>query len=87
MTATEHLQLETEKFSKFVGVLIAKDPNLKITFDEAVRLFHEYEERMDRLREELRPAYEESLRGESAPWDVNEVKQLLAERLKAEGIE
>lgn len=86
MTATEHLQLETEKFTKFVSGLIAKDANLKITFDDAVRLFHEYEERMDRLREELRPAYEACQRGESTPLNMEEILGEVLEEMRAKGI-
>ena len=87
MTATEHLQVETEKFSKFVAGLIAKDPNLKITFDGAVRLFHEYEERMDRLREELRPAYEACQQGESTPLNMEEILGEVLEEMGAKGID
>ena len=86
MTVAEQLQHDTERFQKFVQRLIAKDPELKISFDDAVQLFHEYEARMDRLREELRPAYEASLRGESTPWSKEEVWQELEERMKKRGI-
>lgn len=86
MTATEHLQLEAEKFSKFVAGLIAKNPKLTTTFDEAVRLFHEYEERMDRLREELRPAYEACQRGEGTPLNMEEILGEVLEEMKAKGI-
>ena len=87
MTVAEQLQHETERFQKFVQRLIAKDAELKISFDDAVQLFHEYEARMDRLREELRPAYEACQRGESSPWNMQEILEEVKAELKERGIE
>lgn len=86
MTVAEHLLHETERFSKFVAKLVAKEPELALSFDEAVSRFREYEVRMDRLREELRPAYEASLRGESALLDMQEILESVLIKLRAKGI-
>ncbi len=46
----------------------------------------EYEDEAKRLREEIRPALERSLRGESEPLDIEDIKSRGRERLRQEGI-
>lgn len=56
------------------------------TVDQVLSEFREYLAEVERLRKEIRPALEQSLRGECKPIDWEALKRRGRERLAAEGI-
>ena len=69
---------ELDQFQKFLERLRA-DGNCRLSLDECVTEFRLYQEELERCREAIRPALEASLRGESTPWDPEEMKRRIRE--------
>ena len=78
-------QTELEAFHKYVGELLKKGKR-KMTAEESLADFREYQKELERLREELRPALERAARGEGKEIDVEDILRRGRERLAKEGI-
>ena len=78
-------QTDLEAFHKFIGELLKKGKQ-KLPVEESLVVFREYQQELERLREEIRPALERSLRGESKPFDPEDIIRRAKKRLAEEGI-
>jgi hypothetical protein len=76
---------DLELLHDFIGESLQNGGRLK-TVDELLGEFREYLSEVERLREEIRPALERSLRGESKPIDWEALKRRGRERLAKKGI-
>lgn len=76
---------DLELLHDFIGASLRNGGRLK-SVDDVVGEFREYLAEVERLREEIRPALERSLRGESKPIDWEELKRRGRERLAEKGI-
>ncbi|MCH7987604.1 MAG: hypothetical protein IID46_00480 [Planctomycetes bacterium] len=84
--ATElEIQTDLEAFHKYVGELLKKGKR-KMTVEDSLAGFREYQKDLDRLREEIRPALEQSARGESEPLDIEKLKTEVTNSLAEKGI-
>jgi hypothetical protein len=78
-------QTDLEAFHKFIGELLKKGKrNLPVA--ESLVVFREYQQELERLREEIRPALEQSARGESEPLDIEKLKTEVTNSLAEKGI-
>jgi hypothetical protein len=73
---------ELDEFQRYLERLRSHGEG-HMSLDECVTEFRLYQEELRRCREEIRPALESSLRGESTPWDPEEMKQRIRERYEA----
>ena len=78
-------QTDLEAFHKFIGELLKKGKR-KLPVEESLVVFRKYQQELERLREEIRPALERSLRGESKPFDPEDILRRAKERLVEKGI-
>jgi hypothetical protein len=76
---------ELDEFQRFLERLRSRGEG-HMSLDECVTEFRLYQEELRRCREEIRPALESSLRGETTPWDPEETKRRGRERLQRKGI-
>ena len=76
---------ELEAFHQFLGERL-KSGRCKCSVEESVHEFRAYQRELERLREEIRPALERSLRGESKPFDPEELKGRITPDLAEHGI-
>jgi hypothetical protein len=76
---------DLELLHEFIGHVLQNGGGSK-TVDEVLDEFREYLEELERLREEIRPALEASLRGESKPIDWESLKERVTRRLAEQGI-
>lgn len=76
---------DLELLHNYIGESLRNGGRLK-SVDKVLREFREYLAEVERLREEVRPALERSLRGESKPIDWEELKRRGRERLAEKGI-
>jgi hypothetical protein len=76
---------ELELFHRFLGERIGNGGR-DLDLDGAVKAFRAYQDQLARLRQEIQPALEGSLRGECQPFDADALKQRLAEQLASRGI-
>lgn len=79
---------DLELLHRFIGDVLA-DNGRKITVEECLAEFREYREKLEWMREAIRPALEGSLRGESKPFDraaVEALKQRVTRELAEKGI-
>ena len=76
---------ELEAFHRFLGECLAKG-QCEFSVEESVATFRAYQKELGQLREELRPALQQSARGESQPLDVEELKAEVAQALAEKGI-
>ena len=61
-------------------------PDLTLAQVYAALAYYEDHRDLERLREDIRPALERSLRGESEPLDIDDIKTRGRERLRQKGI-
>lgn len=54
--------------------------------EESVQAFRAYQGDLQRFREDIRPALQRSLRGESKPLDIEDIKARGRKRLEEKGI-
>ena len=54
--------------------------------EASLEAFRAYQRDLERCREDIRPALERSLRGESEPLDIEDLKTQVTKRLADEGI-
>lgn len=73
------LRCELEEFHRYLGKELERG-NGAWTIEQAVAEFRAYQEEPHRCREAIRPALEASLRGESEPLDMEDVKRRGRER-------
>ncbi len=85
MSIAEDLEQELDLFRQFVMEKVKTEPHTKLKLEEALIKFREYQFELDRLRDELRPAYEASLRGEGKPLDFQMLRSELVNELKSKG--
>ena len=76
---------ELELFHRFVSERLANGGR-QPSVEQCLAEFREYQRDVNRLREEIGPALESSLRGESRPFDVEGIKRRGRERLRERGI-
>jgi hypothetical protein len=74
-------QVELEEFHQFIGRHL-KNGGTGLTVDRSVAEFRAYQEELERCREAVRPALEASLRGESEPLDMEDIKRRGRERFE-----
>ena len=78
-------QTDLEAFHKFLGELLKKGKR-KLPVEESLVAFRQYQQELERLREEIRPALEQSARGESEPLDIQKLKTEVTKSLAEKGI-
>ena len=83
MTAQSPTELEA--FYQYLGDKLENGAS-KMTVEESVQAFCEFQRELEQLREEVRPALERSLHGESTPFDAEEIKARVTQELAEEGI-
>ena len=76
---------ELEAFHKFLGERI-KTGRCDFSVDQSVEAFHAYQRELEQLREELAPALERSLRGDTKEFDPDALKASVAQELAEKGI-
>ena len=76
---------DLELLHDFIGASLRNGGRLK-SVDEVLGEFREYLAEVERLREEIRPALERSLRGESKPIDWEALKERVTQELADKGI-
>ncbi len=79
----DKISIELDEFLQYVST---RCKGKKMPLEEALQNFRLYQKQRDQLREEIRPALEASLRGESVPFDAEDVIQRGEERLAEKGI-
>jgi hypothetical protein len=78
------LPTELQAFHQFLNSLIDQAPDMSP--EQSVEAFRAYQADHERLREEVRPALERSLRGESEPLDMNDIKSRGRKRMAQRGL-
>ena len=78
-------QTDLEAFHKFVGELLKKGKR-KLPVQESLVAFREYQQELERLREEIRPALERAAKGEGKEVDLEDILRRGRERLAKEGV-
>jgi len=76
---------ELESFHQFLSEQL-EHGEVELSPEESVKAFRAYQRDLERCREEIRPALERSLRGESQPLDAEELKTRVTQRLAERGI-
>jgi Arc/MetJ-type ribon-helix-helix transcriptional regulator len=76
---------ELELLHRFVSEQLANGGR-RMSVEECLNEFRAYQSELERLREEIRPALERSLRGESRPFDADKLKARVTRELADEGI-
>jgi len=70
---------ELEEFHRFIGRHLQSGGS-ELTVDRSVAEFRAYQDELERCREAVRPALEASVRGESEPLDMEDIKRRGRER-------
>ncbi|MCH7987606.1 MAG: hypothetical protein IID46_00490 [Planctomycetes bacterium] len=78
-------QTDLEAFHKFIGELLKKGKR-KLPVEESLVVFREYQQELERLREEIRPALERAAKGEGKEIDLEDILRRGRERLAKEGV-
>ena len=78
-------QTDLEAFHKFIAELLKKGKR-KLPVEESVVAFREYQQELERLREEIRPALERAAKGEGKEVDLEDILRRGRERLAKEGV-
>ena len=78
------LPQDFEVFTRYVREQL--NGNGKLSLEESVHEFREYQRELAEVREKLREAEESSARGESGPFDREGTKRAVRERLAEHGI-
>ena len=76
---------DLEAYHQFVEKLLEQGKR-KMSVEESLSEFREYQKELERLREEIRPAMERSLRGESKSFNPEELKARVTRELEEKGI-
>lgn len=76
---------ELEAFHKFLGECL-KNGRCSFTVDQSAEAFRAYQREREQLREEIRPALERSLRGETKPFDPEGLKARVTHELAEKGV-
>ena len=76
---------ELESFRRFLTEQL-QGGNAKLSPEESVKAFRAYQDDLQRLRQDIQPALERSLQGESEPLDIEDVKARGRKRLAEKGI-
>lgn len=76
---------ELELLQMFIAKRLAAGGR-KTPIDECLAEFRLWREDLERVREEIRPALESSLRGETKPFDVEAIKGRVTRELAERGI-
>ena len=76
---------ELESFHQFLTEQLQHGAG-ELSPEESVKAFRAYQRDRERCREDIRPALERSLRGESEPLDVEGLKARVTKRLADKGI-
>ena len=79
------LPSEIESFHRFLTERLEQG-EVNLSPEASVEAFRAYQRELERCREEIQPALERSLRGESAPLDIEEVKARVTKGLADQGI-
>jgi tRNA(Phe) wybutosine-synthesizing methylase Tyw3 len=78
-------QTDLVAFHKFIGELLKQEKH-NMTVEQSLEAFREYQQKLERLREKIRPALEQSARGESQPLDTESLKAEVTDSLAEKGI-
>jgi hypothetical protein len=76
---------ELSQFQEFI-VHVSKSGSTPASLDEAVVEFREYQRQLADLKEKVRIGLEQCQRGEAIPFDIEETKRRVRERLAKDGI-
>ncbi len=76
---------ELEAFHRFLGEPLTEG-QYDLSVEESLAAFRAHQQEIQQLREELRPALQESARGESQPLDVEQLKDQVTQALSEKGI-
>jgi hypothetical protein len=76
---------ELESFHQFLTEQLGRGEP-KLSPEESVKAFRAYQRDLERCGEEIQPALERSLRGESQPFDAEELKARVTQGLAERGI-
>ncbi len=79
------LPSELESFQRFLTEQI-QGGDAELSPEESVKAFRAYQDDLQRLREDIQPALERSLKGERELFDINDVKARGRKRLAKKGI-
>lgn len=82
--ATE-LPSELKSFHWFLTEQLRRG-DVSLSPEQSVEAFRAYQRDLERCREDIRPALERSVRGQSEPLDIEELKERVTKRLAAKGI-
>jgi hypothetical protein len=76
---------ELELFHRFLGDQLQNGQS-DLSPEESVKAFRAYQRDLQRLQDSVRPALERSLRRESQPLDIDDLKARVTKRLDDRGI-
>ena len=76
---------ELELLHRFIAERLANGGR-HMTADQCLAEFREYQRELEKCREEIRPALERSLRGETKPFDPEALKGRVTRELADRGI-
>jgi len=79
------LPSEIESFHRFLTEQLERG-EVSLSPEASVEAFRAYQRDLERCRDEIRPALERSVRGESEPLDIEALKVRVTERLADKGI-
>ena len=75
---------ELEAFRDFIDHELARGSDASV--DELIEKYRQRRSELERLRQELKPALEQSQRGESQPLDAEALKKRVRDRLAEKGV-
>ncbi len=75
---------ELEAFRDFIDQELARGSDASV--DELIEKYRQRRSDLERLRQELKPAFEQSQRGESQPLDADALKKRVRDRLAENGV-
>lgn len=82
---TTQSSTELESFHRFLTEQL-QGGYAELSPEESVKAFRAYQDDLQRLRQDVRPALQRSLQGESEPLDIEDVKARGRQRLAEKGI-
>ena len=78
-------QTELEAFHRFIGQQLEIERN-DMSVEDSVKAFRTYQQDLEQLRADIRPALDEIERGEASELDYDALKERVGKRLADEGI-
>ena len=78
-------QTELEAFHRFIGQQLESQRS-DLSVEDSVKAFRSYQQDLEQLRADIRPALDEIERGEASELNYDALKERVAKRLADEGI-